>query len=356
MFRAPVSQEESFFSNPQNGKGAIVPVHVVESTTAVAPRILSDVGHSQEFRLLVVDDSPIYRKLVDQSLSNEHCSVLFAENGRQALDAFAKHQPAVVITDWSMPDISGLELCRQIRAEFQDHYAYLILLTSNTKKEQVIEGLAAGADDYLTKPFHPGELVARVGVGRRIMELHRQVEEKNRQLEELALTDPLTGLPNRRSIDLWAGRQLNAAARHNFSLWVVMADLDHFKHVNDTFGHDAGDVVLKRFSDLLKANTRQSNMCARLGGEEFLLILTHADKNQVGIAIERIRKSLEEQEFSFADKRAKVTASFGAAGFRGSQPPEFNALLSRADAALYAAKNNGRNRLEFELDSGSRRA
>jgi len=112
-----------------------------------------------------------------------------------------------------MPDISGPELCQRIRCDFQKHYAYLILLTSNTNKEQVIEGLAAGADDYLTKPFHSGELVARVGIGRRMFELHRQIEAKNRQLEDLALTDPLTGLPNRRAIDLWASRQLSAAFR-----------------------------------------------------------------------------------------------------------------------------------------------
>lgn len=323
---------------------------VIEQTVSGHPgRVVESGGRCQEFRILIVDDSAIYRKLVNQSLASEHCPILFAKNGREALVTFAERRPDIVVTDWTMPDISGLELCQRIRRQFQDHYVYLILLTSNTKKEQVIQGLAAGADDYLTKPFHSGELVARVGVGRRIIELHRQVEDKNRQLEQLALTDPLTGLPNRRAIDLWASRQLSAAARHNFPLWVVMADLDHFKRVNDTFGHDAGDVVLKKFSEVLKGNTRQSNMCGRLGGEEFLLILTHVDKNQLGIAIERIRKNFEEQEFSFAGKRAYVTASFGAAGFRGSPPPEFNTLLSRADAALYAAKSKGRNRLEFEV-------
>jgi two-component system, cell cycle response regulator len=148
-----------------------------------------------------------------------------------------------------MLDISGIELCQRIRRDFQQFYAYIILLTSNTEKEKVIEGLAAGADDYLTKPFHPGELLARVGVGCRIVELHHQLQVKNRLLEELALTDALTGLPNRRAIDEWASRQLSAAARHNFPIWVVMADLDHFKKINDTHGHEAGDTVLKSFDD-----------------------------------------------------------------------------------------------------------
>ena len=298
--------------------------------------------------ILVVDDSPIYRKLVEQSLSQEKYPVLFAKNGREALKVFTEHLPALIITDWTMPDISGLELCQRIRHDFKEHYAYVILVTSHTEKEQVIEGLAAGADDYLTKPFHPGELLARVGVGRRIIELHRQVEAKNRQLEELALTDPLTSLPNRRAIDLWVSHQLSAAARHDFSVWAVMADLDHFKRINDTYGHDAGDTVLKEFAELLKANTRQSNICGRLGGEEFLVILTHIDREQAKLAIDRIRTGFLAKEFNFDGRTATATASFGVAGFRGSRPPEFNHLLNRADTALYFAKSKGRNRIEFD--------
>lgn len=299
-------------------------------------------------QVMVVDDSPLYRRLVEQSLAEEPYHVFFANGGRQALELFSEHRPSVVITDWSMPDISGLELCQRIRADFQQHYVYLILVTGNSEKEQVIEGLAGGADDYLTKPFHPGELVARVGVGRRIVELHRQVEAKNRQLEELALTDSLTGLPNRRAIELWASRQFSAAARHDFQLWMVMADLDRFKSVNDTFGHDAGDEVIRGFSEVLKANTRQSNICARLGGEEFVTVLTHIEKEQARIAIERIRARFEKLEFIFQGKMVRCTASFGIAGFRGSPSPSLSTLLSRADAALYIAKNKGRNRLEFE--------
>jgi diguanylate cyclase (GGDEF)-like protein len=307
----------------------------------------SEIKRSQEFKILVVDDSPIYRKLVEQSLSDQPYPVLFAKNGRQALELFAEHQPALVITDWTMPDIGGLELCQSIRRTPRHFYSYLILLTSNTDKEQVIEGLAAGADDYLTKPFHPGELVARVGVGRRMFELHRQIEAKNRQLEELALTDPLTGLHNRRAIDLWASSQLSAATRHDYSIWVAVADLDHFKKVNDVYGHDAGDTVLKSFAEVLRTNTRKSNFCGRLGGEEFLMLLTHAEKEQVGIAMERVRSQFATKAFTFGERELQPTASFGVVGFRGSQPPELNALLSRADAALYSAKHKGRNRIEF---------
>jgi two-component system cell cycle response regulator len=303
---------------------------------------------SQQFTVLAVDDSVIYRKLVEQSLSGDRYRVLFAKNGREALELFAEHQPAVVITDWDMPDIGGLELCRRIRRDFQGFHSHLILLTGNTDKAHVVEGLAAGADDYLTKPFHSGELVARVEVGRRIVELHREVQAKNRLLEEMALTDSLTGLPNRRAVDIWAPRQLSAAARHDFPFWVVMTDLDCFKKVNDTYGHDAGDTVLKTFADILKSRTRQSDICARLGGEEFLLMMTYTDREQLKTAVGRIRKQFENTSIPFGDKTITATASFGIAGFRGTKAPEWNTLVARADTALYAAKHKGRNRIEFE--------
>ena len=260
---------------------------------------------------------------------------------------FAKHRPSVVITDWTMPDISGIELCQRIRTDFREFYAYLILVSSNSDKEEIIHGLAAGADDYLTKPFHAGELLARVRVGRRITELHRQIHAKNRLLEEMALTDALTGLPNRRAIDIWATRELGAAARHGFPIWVVMADLDHFKAVNDTHGHDAGDTVLKAFSEILQANTRQSNMSGRMGGEEFLLVLTHLERDHIARVVERIRTQYERRPFSFGGQALIATASFGAAGFQGTVPPEFSVLVAQADAALYSAKQKGRNRIEF---------
>jgi two-component system, cell cycle response regulator len=305
---------------------------------------------SPELKILVVDDSPVYRKLVEQSLSQEHYTVLLAKNGRQALDLLTEHQPALVITDWTMPDISGIELCQRIQRDFHQFYTYVILLTCNTDKERVIEGLAAGADDYLTKPFHPGELQARVRAGCRIVDLHRQVQAKNRQLEEMALTDALTGLPNRRAIDSWATSQLSAAARHDFPVWAVMADLDHFKSINDTHGHHAGDIVLKSFANVLKSNTRQANTCGRLGGEEFLVVITHVEKENVLIAIERIRKQFETQKFTAASHTFGVTASFGIAGFRGTASPDFSDLVTRADAALYSAKQKGRNRVEFAVE------
>lgn len=301
----------------------------------------------QEFKVLVADDSPVYRKLVEHALCDERYTVLFAKNGRQAVDLFARHQPALVVTDWVMPDITGIDLCVHIRGTSQTAYTYIIMLTGMTDKDKIVSGLAAGADDYLTKPFHAGELLARIGVGRRMVDLHHQIETKNSQLEELALTDALTGLPNRRAIDAWAPGQLEGATRHRFSFWVVMADLDRFKSINDTYGHAAGDTVLKKFAEILKTNTRKSNFCARVGGEEFLLVLTHAEKENVLIAIDRVRGQFEAQNFSFGEDRLRVTASFGVAGWQGTGSPDFNLLTNQADLALYSAKHNGRNRIEF---------
>ena len=166
----------------------------------------------------------------------------------------------------------------------------------------------------------------------------------------MALTDSLTGLLNRRAIDFWASRQLSASVRHDFPVWAVMADLDHFKSINDTYGHDAGDTVLRRFAEILKSNTRRSNICGRLGGEEFLVIITHVEKANVAIAIERIRKQFAAQEFTVAHHTFGATASFGVAGIRTTASSDFNDLVTRADAALYSAKRHGRNRIEFEIE------
>ena len=323
---------------------------IIEPALSVCEKAKTDV-HDSDLTILIVDDSPVYRKAVEQSLSSERHKLIFAKNGGEALNAFAVQHPDVVITDWSMPDLTGPELCHCIRQDFRNNYAHIILVTSNSNKEQVIEGLSAGADDYLTKPFHPGELLARVGVGRRMIQLHREVEAKNHQLEQLALTDPLTGLANRRAIDSWIETQLSSAARHDFSVWAAMADLDHFKKVNDTHGHEAGDTVLKTFAGILKANTRRSNLCGRLGGEEFLMVLTHTNEDQTKIAIERIRSRFASERFRLGQSDTAVTASFGVAGFSGKIPPDFDLLLAHADSALYAAKNKGRNRVEFHSDA-----
>src|SRR6202521_3257708 len=252
---------------------------------------------AQDLQVLVVDDSPVYRKLVEHALEGSPYSIMFAKSGGEALELFARHLPAIVITDWMMLDLSGLDLCQQLRGDVHRGYTYIILLTSIAEKDNIVKGLAAGADDYLTKPFDPGELLARIGVGRRIIDLHRQIDGKNKRVEEMAHSDALAGLPNRRAIEEWAARQLRAAARHGFPYWVVLADLDSFKSINDTYGHVGGDAMLQKFADILKTVIRASDICGRLGGDEFLMVITHVEADAIFKTVERFREKLTAQEF-----------------------------------------------------------
>jgi two-component system, cell cycle response regulator len=300
------------------------------------------------FKILVVDDSPVYRKLLEQQLFGlGTCTVLTASSGREALEVYKSQQPTLIITDWIMPDLTGIELCQSIRSQATE-YTYIMLLTSNAAKKDIVQGLSAGADDYLTKPFDEDELRARVRVGMRFVDLQRQIEKKNRLLEELALTDALTGLPNRRAIVAWGDRQLAAAARHRFPFWVILIDLDHFKQVNDTYGHEAGDIVLQRLGEILKANTRASDISGRIGGEEFIHLVTFTERDGVQVVAERVRQQLAEEKFTFGEKVLQVTASFGVAEFLGSTAPDLASVIALADTALYRAKKLGRNRVEID--------
>jgi two-component system chemotaxis response regulator CheY len=242
-----------------------------------------------------------------------------------------------------MPDFSGPELCQRIRADQSRPYTYIILMTSNMEKGNVVKGLQAGADDYLTKPFDPGEMLARIGVGRRIIDLNRQLAAKSMKLEEAARTDPLTGLPNRRAIEEWAFKQLRGATRHGFSLWVVVGDIDSFKTINDTFGHHAGDIVIKTFADLLKRFTRSSDICGRLGGDEFLLVMTHVEAAHIEATVNRFREKFAALSFPFQGQSVNVTSSFGIAGCGSKDSAEFTLLVRKADQMLYEAKRSGRN-------------
>ena len=299
----------------------------------------------RDFPVLIVDDSAVDLKLLEQTLLREFSSVHQARNGREAMEIFERERPSLIITDYMMPDLTGVELCQRIRAA-QSSYTYIIMVTAITEKDSIVKGLAAGADDYLTKPFHVEELLARVKVGRRLIDLQRQLEDKSHLLEQVALTDDLTGLPNRRAIEAWADRKLHAAVRYGFSFWVVLIDLDHFKSINDTYGHPAGDTVLKAFGEILTAQTRAADISGRIGGDEFVHVVTYAEEASMPKVVEHIGATLVARTFPFG--ASALTASFGVVGFRGEKAPAFSDLLSRADRALYRAKQQGRNRSEIE--------
>jgi len=295
------------------------------------------------YDVLVADDSPVYRQLIGEILAGPQYALSFACDGQEALRFFKEKPPNILITDWMMPNFSGLQLCRHIRAEKSARYTYIVLMTSNTEKEGVVKGLEAGADDYLVKPFDSNEMLARIGVGRRIVDLHRHLENQSAHLEEVARTDVLTGLPNRRAIEEWAEKQLKGSARHGFPLWVVLGDLDSFKEINDTFGHEAGDTVLRTFADTLRKLTRLSDMSGRLGGDEFLIVISHVTEDNIEIAINRFREMFGALSFPFAGKSVSITATFGVAGSNTGDLKDFDALIRKADEMLYEAKRAGRN-------------
>ena len=295
------------------------------------------------YDVLVADDSPVYRQLISEILAGPQYALSFACDGQEALRKFQEKPPQILVTDWMMPNFSGLQLCRHIRADKSAPYTYIVLMTSNTEKEGVVKGLEAGADDYLVKPFDSNEMMARIGVGRRIVDLHRHLENKSAHLEEVARTDVLTGLPNRRAIEEWAEKQLKGSARHGFPLWVVLGDLDSFKEINDTFGHEAGDTVLRTFADTLRKLTRLSDMSGRLGGDEFLIVISHVTEDNIEITINRFREMFGALSFPFAGKSVSITATFGVAGSKTGDLKDFDALIRKADEMLYEAKRAGRN-------------
>lgn len=294
---------------------------------------------SQEIRVLVVDDSPVSRKLLEHTLDKAPYTLGFAKDGSEALRLCSERLPDLVIADWELPDTSGPELCRIVRSKFAAAYTYLVLLTGNSDKKSIAEGLAAGADDYLTKPFDNDELRARVGVGRRVIEMHREIESKTKALALDARTDPLTGLPNRRAVEEWAVKQVAGAARHGYPIWVVLADLESHKPVKDVFGRTAGDSMLKAFADILRKNTRVSDMCGHIGGDQFILVISHIEKAGIDIVVDRLREQLAACRLSFYGALAPLIASFGVAGSEGNERVELPTLLQKADDALLEAKH-----------------
>jgi two-component system, cell cycle response regulator len=301
-------------------------------------------------RVLIAEDSPVCRKLLEVVLASQPYELRFVGDGAEALKQLVEFQPEILISDWLMPGLSGPELCRHIRASCNP-YTYIVLVTQNADTDHLIEGLDAGADDYLAKPFVTGELLARIRVGCRTVQMRREIEAKNSLLEKTARMDHLTGLPNRMAVEEFAFKQLQAAIRHKFGFWVVVTDLDKFKLVNDTHGHFAGDEAIKRFATVLKANTRASDICGRLGGDEFLLIMTHGDKKSIIHTIERLRADFANEPCVLNGQDVVITASFGIAGFDGTGEPTLQELLTRADHALYSAKAFGRNQVRAGVSS-----
>ena len=299
-------------------------------------------------RILIADDSIVSRHLLDATLRKWGYEVVVACDGVEAWNALqSEDAPKLAILDWVMPGLSGLEVCRNVRERGKDKdvYTYVLLLTSKSLREDLIQGMEAGADDYLTKPFDQHELKVRLRAGTRIIELQRELVEAREALREQATKDFLTRIWNRSSILDIFQRELARGTRENRPVGVVLADLDHFKSVNDTYGHFAGDAVLREFARRMLASTRPYDAIGRYGGEEFLFILPGCDESCTAGQAERMRAALASEPMAINDESRVITCSFGATAWRPGAEGTPESLIRVADNALYMAKNQGRNRV-----------
>jgi two-component system cell cycle response regulator len=301
-------------------------------------------------RILIADDSVVSRHLLDATLRKWGYEVVIACDGIEAWNVLqATNAPQLAILDWVMPGLTGPEVCRRVRehTKGKETYTYILLLTSKSLKEDLIEGMEAGADDYLTKPFDGHELKVRLRAGTRIIDLEHQLVAAKEELRDQATKDFLTRIWNRSSILDILERELVRGGRERRPIGVVLADLDHFKAVNDTYGHFAGDAVLGEFARRMQASMRAYDAIGRYGGEEFLIILPGCDELCTSRQAERLRVALDSEPMEMNDEMRVVTCSFGATSWRPGGPENPETLIRVADDALYVAKHQGRNRVVY---------
>lgn len=299
-------------------------------------------------QVMVAEDDQISRKVVKSLLKKWGFEAVEAEDGNQAWQILqADDAPRLILADWMMPGIDGVELCQRLRARSDSNYHYIILLTSRDSKEDILGGLNAGADDYITKPFMPQELEVRLRTGVRILELQQSLQEALELHRYQAQHDPLTGILHHGEILRILEQELERARRQNTNLAIIMGDLDHFKKVNDTYGHVAGDAVLVEVAQRINNNIRLYDTVGRYGGEEFLLVLPGCSRDEALLIGHRILKNIEQPAIQFQDNSIAITISMGLACFKAGEPTNIGGLVQAADNALYKAKQNGRNRIEI---------
>jgi two-component system cell cycle response regulator len=311
-------------------------------------------GSSPPDRVLIAEDDPIFRRVLQSWLQKWNYSVTALENGLDAWQLLQQDDcPPMAILDWVMPGLDGIDVCRRIRSHQQGAYKYVLLLTSKESKEDVVAGLEAGADDYLTKPFDVNELRARVRAGKRILELQGALVKAHTELQFEAAHDHLTGLWNRGAIMDLLQRETQRTVRIGEPLGVIMADLDHFKRINDSYGHPIGDAVLREVAHRLLASVRNYDYVGRYGGEEFLIVLTACAPADLVATAERMRAFVSEKPVDTDVGPIPVTISIGLAAqqLSGLELAKGEELVRTADSALYTAKANGRNRVECAPES-----
>ena len=311
-----------------------------------------DGSHRLDMKILIADDSIVSRHLLDATLRKWGYEVHVASDGIEAWNELQKDDaPSLAILDWVMPGLTGPEVCHLVRKRAREPYTYLLLLTSKSLKEDVIEGMESGADDYITKPFDQHELKVRLRAGTRIIELQTELLAAREALREQATKDFLTRVWNRSSILEILDREIDRAEREHRPLGVVMADLDRFKSINDTHGHLAGDAVLTEAARRFQSSIRSYDAIGRYGGEEFLIVLPGCDEPCTFGQAERLRRFLREGEMNIGGMPLTLTASFGATSTQPGHHLSGEELIRTADEALYRAKREGRDRVIYLSES-----
>jgi diguanylate cyclase (GGDEF)-like protein len=296
-------------------------------------------------KILIADDDPVSRLLMQRTLEKFGYEVLLAADGRTAAEILSRSDgPRLALIDWMMPELDGPGLCREIRSLRDGSYIYILLLTSKQDSEDVVAGLEAGADDYITKPCHPAELRARLRTGRRILTLEETLVRAREEMRFKATHDALTELWNRAAILALMRSELHRAAREGKPTSLLLCDIDHFKRVNDDHGHLVGDLVLEEVARRLISAVRPYDAVGRYGGEEFLILLSDCGRNSVKARAEEVRAGVASAPVDTGCETIAISISIGAVtcgDWNEDVPPE--RILAEADAALYRAKAEGRN-------------
>jgi two-component system cell cycle response regulator len=308
----------------------------MQANTATEPAVVR-LPEKSAGSILLAEDSALYRHLIGSHLTEWGFDFVCAKDGETAWNLLAQPDaPRLALLDWALPEIDGIELCRRLRSRGHEPYTYTILLTAKSQKQEMLQAMDAGADDFLAKPFDPHELKARLLVGKRIVDLQEKLVSANNALQFAACHDFLTGLWNRSEILAFLQRELARARRDHTPVGIVMVDVDHFKDVNDKFGHEAGDLVLKKIATLLSTSGREYDGIGRYGGEEFLLVIPACDLETTVRRADQIRSLIATTPIVIPQGAISVTVSMGVTVAASSADPE--SLLRHADTALYQAK------------------
>jgi two-component system, cell cycle response regulator len=297
-------------------------------------------------RVLIADDSKVSLRILQSALHKWDYEVICAHDGNEAWEILSSpHAPRLVILDWIMPGLEGVQICQKIRQIKTDTYTYVILLTSKNNKEDIIAGLDAGADDYIAKPFDKHELKVRLRAGQRILTLQEELLCARDSLREIATRDSLTGIWNRGAILEILQKEFARTQRENIPLAVAMADIDNFKKVNDCHGHISGDEVLRKVSEQLANSIRAYDSIGRYGGEEFILVLPGSDSTGAVHQADRLRAIVADTLIKIANCHINVTISIGVMSTTRDASMSLEDMIKFADEALYRAKENGRNQV-----------